>query len=716
MDGNTFCTTLKPRLFTIDLSVVEHKVFFHELLSLCEVDDTVLLKLPCYKSVSNLTPLRKSALQALAACHYITQCRDKILTVIFKALSCNNAELQETAFSCMKKILTGTTIEMETVHAAVRPLLLLLGDYRSLSTNVILRLSHTTQLFPHVFNEKLCEQLLQHLRKWLEVVIVAFKTGGNRPVATSSSNSLCSNEVKIAIGIIDLFHQIPAASARFLEILCKLVLQTERALGLEPGSPFREPLVKFLLRYPSETIDLLFRDEVIADSDWNRFLEHFIRHPNGKPFRDAVLSNSARLISFILGGLPCEAATQKPHALQVTIRMLRILIRKEDQCLSTQPELIAALTKAWCSGRYEEKRENSNSLSIAERKEQRQLAKILLHHFQQHPQEVELLFHLLRALCDRTIPDFYFLKEFLEKTVGHAYGADWKRISFFKFVELFRDPNLSQELKAKILQHIIIPGFAVSFERGEGDILIGTPPTPDQDNNDSVVSVFINKVIDPDNPFGTSDAVRILLLQLSCLLVEQASQHIHDAANKRQGNKLRRLMTFAWPCLLSKNCVDPTTRYHGHLLLSHIIAKFAIHKRIVLQVFHSLLKAHAVEARNVVRQALEILTPAMPLRMEDGNTMLTHWTKKIIVEEGHTIAQLVHILQLLVRHYKVYYPVRHHLVQYMVTSIQRLGFTPTATLEHKKLAVELAEVVLKWELQRMKDETDSGGKNLILQF
>ena len=168
------------------------------------------------------------------------------------------------------------------------------------------------------------------------------------------------------------------------------------------------------------------------------------------------------------------------------------------------------------------------------------------------------------------------------------------------------------------------------------------------------------------------------------------------------------------------------------------------------QVFHSLLKAHAVEARSVVRQALEILTPAMPARMEDGNVclplccivpcrtvlcrvvfrrvalcrtaslrsaprrvvsrgiascrvisvvsrrdgsgsvplhcvvsrwvesgrvashcvlpcrgvscwlrlvvmasqassvfaqaMLTHWTKKIIVEEGHTVAQLVHML------------------------------------------------------------------------
>ena len=43
-------------------------------------------------------------------------------------------------------------------------------------------------------------------------------------------------------------------------------------------------------------------------------------------------------------------------------------------------------------------------------------------------------------------------------------------------------------------------------------------------------------------------------------------------------------MTFAWPCLLPKACVDPACKYSGHLLLAHIIAKFAIHKKIVLQV------------------------------------------------------------------------------------------------------------------------------------
>lgn len=86
--------------------------------------------------------------------------------------------------------------------------------------------------------------------------------------------------------------------------------------------------------------------------------------------------------------------------------------------------------------------------------------------------------------------------------------------------------------------------------------------------------------------------------------------------------------------------------------------------------------------------------------------MLNHWTKKIIVEEGHSMQQLLHILQLVVRHYKVYYPVRHQLEQHMINSIQRLGFSATTTLEHRRLAVELAEVIIKWELQRIREETE----------
>lgn len=69
--------------------------------------------------------------------------------------------------------------------------------------------------------------------------------------------------------------------------------------------------------------------------------------------------------------------------------------------------------------------------------------------------------------------------------------------------------------------------------------------------------------------------------------------------------------------------------------------------------FRSLLKANALEVRPIVRHALDILTPILPTRMDDGHRMLTQWTKKILLEEGHSMPQLVHILQLIVRHYKV---------------------------------------------------------------
>lgn len=42
----------------------------------------------------------------------------------------------------------------------------------------------------------------------------------------------------------------------------------------------------------------------------------------------------------------------------------------------------------------------------------------------------------------------------------------------------------------------------------------------------------------------------------------------------------------------------------------------------------------------------------------------------------------------------------------MLNAMQRLGFMSSATFEHKKLAVEMAEVIIKWELQRIKDENN----------
>ena len=56
------------------------------------------------------------------------------------------------------------------------------------------------------------------------------------------------------------------------------------------------------------------------------------------------------------------------------------------------------------------------------------------------------------------------------------------------------------------LQYIIIPMFVASFEKGssETDSIIGGPPNPEQDSGENVISVFVSRVIDPENPFKTS--------------------------------------------------------------------------------------------------------------------------------------------------------------------------------------------------------------------
>lgn len=63
--------------------------------------------------------------------------------------------------------------------------------------------------------------------------------------------------------IISIYHQTPAASSKFIKQLCQVILQTEQALLIEASSPFREVLMKFLHRYPSETLDMFLSDNYI---------------------------------------------------------------------------------------------------------------------------------------------------------------------------------------------------------------------------------------------------------------------------------------------------------------------------------------------------------------------------------------------------------------------------------------------------------------------
>ncbi|KAL5491139.1 hypothetical protein EMCRGX_G016370 [Ephydatia muelleri] len=66
--------------------------------------------------------------------------------------------------------------------------------------------------------------------------------------------------------------------------------------------------------------------------------------------------------------------------------------------------------------------------------------------------------------------------------------------------------NRTQQLDSVVKQNY------TSASEHEEDSPPGGPPDPESDTDDIVISVFINKIINPDKSFGSSDPMCILLL------------------------------------------------------------------------------------------------------------------------------------------------------------------------------------------------------------
>lgn len=54
------------------------------------------------------------------------------------------------------------------------------------------------------------------------------------------------------------------------------LLLPHSSLLYQAGSPFREPLIKFLTRHPSQTVELFMMEATLNDPQWSRMF--MVRH------------------------------------------------------------------------------------------------------------------------------------------------------------------------------------------------------------------------------------------------------------------------------------------------------------------------------------------------------------------------------------------------------------------------------------------------------
>ena len=142
------------------------------------------------------------------------------------------------------------------------------------------------------------------------------------------------------------------------------------------------------------------------------------------------------------------------------------------------------------------------------------------------------------------------------------------------------------------------------------------------------------------------------------LLLTHLSPELHVYRNK--------LWRFLSAHLQSENL---HTKLWAYVAAARWIASYPCPPKVVIQIFTALLRMHGTEGRYLVNKALDVLIPALPARLPSEQHKYSawlKWTKKILTEEGHTIALAIHTYAAVIRHAPLFHPARVQFIPQMV--------------------------------------------------
>lgn len=205
---------------------------------------------------------------------------------------------------------------------------------------------------------------------------------------------------------------------------------------------------------------------------------------------------------------------------------------------------------------------------------------------------------------------------------------------------------------------------------------------------------FISEIIAKSSPAYTQ-SMQIEFLQLTALIVHFKGYDFDPQTHKKE------IIRFAWSHFKNE---DITAKQSAYLLICRFIEVYETPDKIILQVYVALLKSYQPEAKQLVRDALDIMTPTLDKKFaQQDPPHWIKWTRKVIIEDGHSLPLLIHVLQLIVRHTEIFYKYRGQFVQHISNSLARIGLLPNSAPENKKLACNLVELIINWEKRRLEE-------------
>ncbi|CAN7108366.1 unnamed protein product [Brassica rapa subsp. narinosa] len=708
-----FCLALRPPLLKLTPELVS---FLQEALQIAEADEGVwAVKLMSPKVLTSLNKLRTACIEilctAMAWADFRTpshnELRATIISMFFKSLTCRTPEIVTVAKEGLRQVINQQRMPKELLQSSLRPILVNLAHTKNLNMPLLQGLARLLELLSNWFNVTLGGKLLEHLKKWLEP----------EKLAQSQKSWKTGEEPKIAAAIIELFHLLPPAASKFLDELVTLTIDLEAVLPQgqvysEINSPYRLPLTKFLNRYATLAVDY-FLSRLSEPKYFRRFM-YIIRSEAGQPLREElaksprkilscafpeILPKSDALLSVAASSSGDEnlVSTQSESSNRTSTKsdiasdayfqglyLIKTMVKLIPSWLQSNRTVFDALALLWKSHGRTARLQNEQELNLVQVKESKWLVKCFLNYLRYEKSEMNILFDVLSIFLFHSRIDYDFLREFYIIEVAEEYPSNLKRALVLHFLNLFHSKKLGNDHLVQAMQMLILPMLTYAFQNGQTWEVI----------DPNIVKTIVEKLLDPPEEVSAEydEPLRIELLQLATLLLKYLQgELVHHR---------KELIKFGWNHLKRE---DSPSKQWAFVNVCHFLDAYQAPEKIILQVFVALLRTYQPENKMLVKQALDILMPALPKRLAFGDSRVPIWiryTKKILVEEGHSIPNLIHIFQLIVRHSDLFYSCRAQFVPQMVNSLSRLGLPSNTTAENRRLAIDLAGLVVSWERQR----------------
>ncbi|KAJ3171894.1 hypothetical protein HDU87_008212 [Geranomyces variabilis] len=704
IDAITYCLTLQPPLLNFGDELMR---LISEALALADAEDQALIsKTSQTKNMNALVNLRVICIKLLSAAMACSEfsrqvsIRSRIVSVFFKSLYSKSPEVVIISYKGLQQIiLQQGKLPKDQLQSGLRPILVNLSDHKRLTVAGLEGLARLLKLLTNYFKVEIGKKLLDHLRNW----------GNPQMLADAAGKPLSEiDDIKVMVAILNIFPLLPPSANLFMEDMIAEIVQLESKIRRTISSPFRPPLITFLNRYPTEGAQLFFDN--LHRPEYGNMLIDLVLEDEASDFRKAVMESVDTLVEKSIGFSPTEPEGRERRFLGVVLTS--VLARKEPAWIGQNPKILASITALW-THQLDQPLEWQDPVYSPGRITQL-VADIFIGYLRTAPDDIDTLFQLVRIFEQEDVIDFAPTRQFLYEEIVMSPRVPQKRLVIIKYLEMFDDEARPQRSKAHVLRYLVTPLMRATFESGNSEGLIDTEMITTIHRK-----IWVPHLSETGPALNLNDYLKVELLQFTTLLVHYTPAALSEIRKD--------VIKFAWNGLKAEDVICKQAAY---VLLARFIEEYDTPPKIVAQIYVALLRAHqsdTPQGRVLVRQALDILVPMLPKRFganipgesPSALPLYVRWTRKIIIEDGHSFAQLVTLYQLLARYPDLFYDYKGVFVPQILKSLPRLGFSSHATHESRGLTADLCELLILWDMRNLgiEDPTvpwspTSGGSSL----